>query len=284
MAAPHRGAGARRWTGREALDARALAALARLVADLAALGVTPLGPGAARAARRAEPCPARPAAHRRGDARRADGDPGAAVSASCSWPACRRGRSRCRRAASRSCPSVTAASSRRAPGLRLPLAGDALDRERYLLYAAVSRATEQVVLSYCSSDEEGNLALPRRSSATCASCSERRGSRAVSDDCWPTWCGRLAGCPHRARAPARRGGGAGAGGRRAARRPRRLGPGALARLRHTEIVSAGALEAYGDCPVRWLVERELDPAALEPEPEPITRGQPDPRRARGAAR
>src|SRR5436305_3625427 len=45
-------------------------------------------------------------------------------------------------------------------GLLLPLVEDALDRERYLFYAAVSRATERVVLSYRSSDEEGNLELP----------------------------------------------------------------------------------------------------------------------------
>src|SRR5579859_3365792 len=47
-----------------------------------------------------------------------------------------------------------------ASGLRLPLREDVLDRERYLFYASVSRATERVVLSYQSSDEEGNIALP----------------------------------------------------------------------------------------------------------------------------
>jgi RecB family exonuclease len=43
-------------------------------------------------------------------------------------------------------------------------------------------------------------------------------------------------------------------------------------VRHRQIVSAGALESYADCPVRWLVERELQPTRFEPEPEPITRG------------
>jgi len=46
-----------------------------------------------------------------------------------------------------------------ASGLRLPAREEALARERYLLYACLSRATERVVLSYRSSDEEGNLAL-----------------------------------------------------------------------------------------------------------------------------
>ena len=47
-----------------------------------------------------------------------------------------------------------------ASGLRLRLGEDPLHRERYLLYACVSRATQRLVLSYRSSDEEGNLALP----------------------------------------------------------------------------------------------------------------------------
>ncbi len=47
-----------------------------------------------------------------------------------------------------------------AGGLLLRPAEDALARERYLFYACVSRATEQLVLSYRSSDEEGNLMLP----------------------------------------------------------------------------------------------------------------------------
>jgi RecB family exonuclease len=53
---------------------------------------------------------------------------------------------------------------------------------------------------------------------------------------------------------------------------RRLGAGALGHVRHRRILSAGALESYADCPVRWLVERELQPTRFEPEPEPITRG------------
>ncbi len=43
-------------------------------------------------------------------------------------------------------------------------------------------------------------------------------------------------------------------------------------MRHTEILSAGALESYADCPVKWLVERELRPEPLEPEAEPLARG------------
>ena len=53
---------------------------------------------------------------------------------------------------------------------------------------------------------------------------------------------------------------------------RSLGEAALQRVRHRRILSGGALESYADCPVKWLVERELAPAQLTPEPDPIARG------------
>jgi ATP-dependent helicase/nuclease subunit B len=37
--------------------------------------------------------------------------------------------------------------------------------------------------------------------------------------------------------------------------------------------SASALESYASCPVKWFVERLLRPAALEPDPEPMLRGE-----------
>ncbi|MGI8715484.1 MAG: PD-(D/E)XK nuclease family protein, partial [Solirubrobacteraceae bacterium] len=55
--------------------------------------------------------------------------------------------------------------------------------------------------------------------------------------------------------------------------PRRvLSAVALAHVRHARIVSAGALENYSDCPVRWLVEGQLSPAPMTPDPEPLVRG------------
>jgi ATP-dependent helicase/DNAse subunit B len=39
-----------------------------------------------------------------------------------------------------------------------------------------------------------------------------------------------------------------------------------------QVLSAGALEAFADCPVKWLVERELQPAVLEGEADPLLRG------------
>jgi ATP-dependent helicase/DNAse subunit B len=157
-------------------------------------------------------------------------------------------------------------------GLRLRPHEDVLDRERYLFYATVSRATEQVVLSYRSSDEEGNLALPSPFLADVTAVlapdfRDRRRRRLLADVVWPA-----------AEAPTSR---ELAKARAAASAPvtggdeppeRRLGALARGRLRHTQILSPGALEAYGDCPVRWLIERELRPQPLAPDPEPMVRG------------
>ncbi|MGO9823009.1 MAG: PD-(D/E)XK nuclease family protein [Solirubrobacteraceae bacterium] len=157
-------------------------------------------------------------------------------------------------------------------GLRLRQRDDALDRERYLFYTTTSRATERVVLSYRSCDEEGNLALRSPFVADVAELfdggwSDRRARRLLADVVWdpaqaPTEL-ELARSISAARAPA-------AGERAAAERA--LSEVSLARLRHTEILSAGALESYADCPIKWLVERELRPEPLEPEAEAIARG------------
>ncbi len=157
-------------------------------------------------------------------------------------------------------------------GLRLPRGEDALARERYLFYACVSRATEQVVLSYCSSDEEGNVALPSPFVADVAELlapgwSERRRRRLLADVVWPPEEApterELARSRAAAAAPA------------AGEVPSpitSLSERSLTHVRHSEIVSGGALEAYANCPVKWLVERELQPERLEPEPDPIARG------------
>ena len=256
---------------RDALDARALATLARAVDELGQLGLTPTGPelvtlldelvvappssGGAEPVLLAEPLeirarrfaavftyglqegvfprPARPEPFLSQDRRR--------ELAACS-------------------------------GLRLGAGEDALDRERYLLYTTVSRATERVYLSYRSSDEEGNLALPSPFIADVCELfvpdwPQRRRRRLLSDVVWDTAHApterELARSLAAARAPAE------------GEQPepgRTLGEPALGRLRHVEILSAGALESYASCPVKWLVERELRPEPLEPGSDPIVRG------------
>jgi ATP-dependent helicase/DNAse subunit B len=157
-------------------------------------------------------------------------------------------------------------------GLRLRSHEDVLDRERYLFYAAVSRATERVTLSYRSSDEEGNLAVASPFVADVAEVLDgawvqRRSRRLLGDVVWPQDAAPTA----RERARAQAALSAPSVGDEA-EPDRRLSGVARGRLRHTEILSAGALEAFTDCPVRWLIERELRPDALEPDPEPIVRG------------
>ena len=157
-------------------------------------------------------------------------------------------------------------------GLRLRPREDALGRERYLLYTSVSRATERVVLGYRSSDEDGNLALPSPFLADVAELLDpgwwdQRRRRMLADVVWPSEDApterELARSEAAAAAPL------------AGDVPSPIGSlsdAALAHVRHRRILSAGALESYGNCPVRWLIERELQPVALEPDPDPLVRG------------
>ncbi len=159
-----------------------------------------------------------------------------------------------------------------ASGLRLRSREDSLERERYLFYSAVSRATETVLLSYRSADEEGNLELPSPFVADVAELMvgdwrQRRRRRLLADVVWPADRAPTAHELALARAAAR----APVGGD-APEPPRLLSARALGHVRHTEVLSAGALETYADCPVKWLVERELRPQRFEREPDPIARG------------
>jgi ATP-dependent helicase/DNAse subunit B len=160
-----------------------------------------------------------------------------------------------------------------ASGLRLAPREDALARERYLLYACVSRATERVVLSYRSSDEEGNLVLPSPFLSDVAELfvpewRERRRTRLLADVVWPADAAPTERELLRAQAAAS----APLGGDPVDAARWSLSADALGLVRHSEILSAGALESYAECPVRWLVERELQPELFEAEPEARARG------------
>ena len=164
-----------------------------------------------------------------------------------------------------------------ASGLRLAPREDSLPRERYLFYASVSRATERVVLAYRSSDEEGNLVLPSPFIADVAELLEpeweaRRRRRLLADVVWP---------PEEAPTARERSLSLAAASAATGARPvsgtgegeRRLGERALGWVRHRRIVSAGALERHADCPMSWLVDRQLEPLGLDPRPEPLRRGE-----------
>jgi ATP-dependent helicase/DNAse subunit B len=158
-----------------------------------------------------------------------------------------------------------------ASGLRLPRAPDPAGAERYLFYACASRPEERLYLSYRVSDEDGAAMAPSslvddvRALFTGA-LHERRRTRPLSEVTW---------APDRAPTPLEQ------ARSRAARGPRRMpaplgplrAPAVLDELRARPALSAGALEQWAACPVRWLVERHLRPEAIEPEPEPVVRGR-----------
>ncbi|MBA3264467.1 MAG: exodeoxyribonuclease V subunit gamma [Thermoleophilaceae bacterium] len=157
----------------------------------------------------------------------------------------------------------------RASGLRLPIREDRLDRERYLLYVCCSRAERLLVLSSRSSDEEGNpqpesffvedvrdLLAPGAAEST----------RSLSDVTWRAEDAPTAGELERALAAA--------GPRRVELPPSRLtAEPLLKRLATRDAVSAGALENFADCPVKWLVKNILRPNELVPDPEQMVRGR-----------
>ncbi|MGZ4277192.1 MAG: PD-(D/E)XK nuclease family protein [Solirubrobacteraceae bacterium] len=156
-----------------------------------------------------------------------------------------------------------------AGGLRLHLREDALDAERFLFYAAASRPTELLALSWAAGDDEGqplvrslfvddvldHLAPGIEAEA------RRLGAAGFEAPLAPT-----------ERAAAR----AHATQQASARAPHVASlrdPEVLASLAARETWSASALEAYAGCPVKWFVERLLAPEALEPDPEPMLRGE-----------
>jgi ATP-dependent helicase/DNAse subunit B len=155
-----------------------------------------------------------------------------------------------------------------ASGLVLPVREDRLDRERYLFYVSASRAERLLVLSSRSSDEEGN---PQAESYFVDDVRDlledgaELRTRSLSDVTWSADEAPTAAELDRAHAFA--------GVRRPEPAPGRLtAEPLLEHLAAREAVSAGALEHFADCPVKWLVEDLLKPDELEPDPEAMVRG------------
>src|SRR3954468_9881166 len=159
-----------------------------------------------------------------------------------------------------------------ASGLRLALREDQLAAERFLFYAAASRPTELLALSWHAADDEGDprvrslfvddvldLLEPRPAI-------ERRTLGAAGFDAPLAPSDR-----ELVRARLAEEGAA-----------RRRAPAPIAPLRDPEVLgalrardtwSASALEAWTGCPVKWFVERLLGPEDLQPDPEPLLRGE-----------
>jgi ATP-dependent helicase/DNAse subunit B len=158
----------------------------------------------------------------------------------------------------------------RASGIVLPRHEDVLARERYLLYACVSRPEEVLFLSFRSSDEDGDPLVPSpflddvRALFT-DELWTHRGRRLLAQVTWPP---SAAPTPHELRRA------------QAAEQtlpdPPPLGPPAspavLERLAAHDREPARGLETFAGCGVRWLVERLLRPQRTDPDPEPMRRG------------
>ncbi len=157
-----------------------------------------------------------------------------------------------------------------ASGLRLGRPLDTLAAERYLLYAAVSRPEELLVLSWHTADDDG---LPSARSlfvddvCDLFSCDRSRVTRACGAN--PRF-GQHEARTRRALGEVGEGRGSEVASPRVEIAPLR-DPRVLAELRE-RLWSASSLQTWAGCPVRWFVESLLRAEDLEPEAEPLARG------------
>ncbi|HEV3322496.1 MAG TPA: PD-(D/E)XK nuclease family protein [Solirubrobacteraceae bacterium] len=161
-----------------------------------------------------------------------------------------------------------------ASGLRLGRPGDALAAERYLLYAAISRPRELLVLSWHTADDDGlpaarSLFVDDICDLFAGDLHETRSRRAL---------GEMSTIVQAESPP----GAIRALGEVSPIAPTEYGapPGEIRPLRDPRVLadlgerlwSASGLQSWAGCPVQWFVERMLSARELEPEAEPLARG------------
>jgi ATP-dependent helicase/DNAse subunit B len=141
-------------------------------------------------------------------------------------------------------------------GLLLGEQEDPLAAERYLLYAAVSRPEELLVLSWHVADDDGEpTARSLFVDDVCDLFEEALGEERLR---------RPLGAAEPAEVPP---GDTPAPVRSAALQDERV----LEALR-ARPWSASSLEEWIRCPMRWFITRVLGPGAIDPDPEPLVRG------------
>jgi ATP-dependent helicase/DNAse subunit B len=152
-------------------------------------------------------------------------------------------------------------------GLRLGEHEDLLAAERYLLYAALSRPEELLVLSWHGADDDGqptsrSLFVDDVCDLFDRSLFDDRARRSLgaSDAAFADGASSEVASPARATIPP-------PAGTDQPLRDARL----LDDLR-ARPWSASAIERFIACPVSWFVQRVLRPGELDPDPEPLTRG------------
>ncbi len=152
-------------------------------------------------------------------------------------------------------------------GLGLRLHEDALGAERHLFYLAVSRPTELLALAWRSADDDGRpvvRSLFVDDVADLLADAPAPARRALGE---AGWADEAPSAAEAARAAA-----AAAPASAAAPIEPLRHPDVLAALHARETWSASGLELWTSCPVKWFVERLLDPEGLVPDPEPMLRG------------
>lgn len=157
-----------------------------------------------------------------------------------------------------------------AAGLRLTVGVDQLALERYLLYSAVSRPSELLVLSWHTATDDGDPVVRSLFVDDVADRFSdhplvRRRRRALGAAGWPA-----------GEAPTSREAALAAAAAAPPAVPQPLGPVSpevMAQAMPADRpLSATAIEAFNDCPVKWFVNRLLRPEDLVPDPEAMVRG------------
>lgn len=157
-----------------------------------------------------------------------------------------------------------------AGGLRLRLREDRLDAERWLLYSAVSRPTERLVLSWHRGDDDGDPRVRSLFVDDVLACFSSALTDGVTDRrLGEVGFGEVGGGMRQRRLAAA------AAATRPAPEPG-LGPltdaVALQEIRGRDAWAARSIEQWVTCPVRWFVEWLLGPESLDPDPAPMIRG------------
>ncbi len=159
-------------------------------------------------------------------------------------------------------------------GLRLRLHEDALHVERLFFYAAVSRPTELLALSWHAAGDDGapsvrSLLVDDVADLLIEGWAEQPRRRELGAAGWAGGAGFTA--------PTEREAARFSAAAAPPAQPAHIGhlqaPAALGPLRERHTWSASQLEVWASCPVKWFVERHLRPEALVPDPEPMIRGE-----------
>jgi len=156
-----------------------------------------------------------------------------------------------------------------ASGLRLRRRDD-LGAERYLFYATVSRPEERLYLSWHEAGDDGEQAVP---SFFISDVRDLFGSQ-LADETLARSLGEVGwdGAAPTAREALREAAAAGPPHSEATISPL-TDESLLAELRARATWPASAIELWAGCPVKWFVERRLDPEGLTPDPELMLRGE-----------